>query len=118
MVPLLPAGWGYLAIIAPWLSYVLRKPVISSERWQPWAGDELKPWCALTQEADADWPCIAQLRFGGYLAVKSLMLTAVGLLAVSLMLALHVVPWKDITRYNSAWNTLVNPQRWLLWRMA
>ncbi len=24
------------------------------------------------------------------------------------MLALHVVPWKDITRYNSAWNTLVN----------
>lgn len=35
--------------------------------------------------------------------------TAVGLLAVSLMLALHVVPWKDITRYNSAWNTLVNP---------
>lgn len=34
--------------------------------------------------------------------------TAVGLLAVSLMLALHVVPWKDITRYNSAWNTLVN----------
>jgi hypothetical protein len=32
----------------------------------------------------------------------------VGLLAVSLMLALHVVPWKDITRYNSAWNTLVN----------
>ncbi|MCW7225015.1 anion permease [Escherichia coli] len=29
------------------------------------------------------------------------------------MLALHVVPWKDITRYNSAWNTLVNPQSWL-----
>ncbi|MFP1528092.1 anion permease [Escherichia coli] len=26
--------------------------------------------------------------------------TAVGLLAVSLMLALHVVPWKDITHYN------------------
>ncbi|EAS3578343.1 DASS family sodium-coupled anion symporter [Salmonella enterica] len=24
------------------------------------------------------------------------------------LLALHVVPWKDITRYNSAWNTLVN----------
>lgn len=24
------------------------------------------------------------------------------------MVDLHVVPWKDITRYNSAWNTLVN----------
>ncbi len=34
--------------------------------------------------------------------------TAVGLLAVSLMLALHVVSWKDITKYSSAWNTLVN----------
>ncbi len=42
--------------------------------------------------------------FGG----KIINATAVGLLAVSLMLALHVVPWKDITRYNSAWNTLVN----------
>lgn len=42
--------------------------------------------------------------FGG----KYINATAVGLLAVSLMLALHVVPWKDITRYNSAWNTLVN----------
>ncbi len=36
--------------------------------------------------------------FGG----KIINATAVGLLAVSLMLALHVVPWKDITRYNSA----------------
>ena len=34
--------------------------------------------------------------------------TAVGLLAVSLMLALHVVAWKDITKYSSARNTLVN----------
>ncbi|PKR37621.1 hypothetical protein CU560_03515 [Serratia ureilytica] len=24
------------------------------------------------------------------------------------MLALHVVSWKDITKYSSAWNTLVN----------
>lgn len=39
--------------------------------------------------------------FGG----KIINATAVGLLAVSLMLALHVVPWKDITRYNSARNT-------------
>jgi len=42
--------------------------------------------------------------FGG----EAIDATAVGLLAVSLMLALHVVPWKDITKYNSAWNTLVN----------
>lgn len=33
--------------------------------------------------------------------------TAVCLLAVSLMLALHVVSWKD-RKYSSAWNTLVN----------
>ena len=35
--------------------------------------------------------------------------TAVCLLAVSLMLALHVVSWKEITKYSSARNTLVNP---------
>lgn len=40
---------------------------------------------------------------------KLLDATVVCLLAVSLMLALHVVSRKDITRYSSAWNTLVNP---------
>lgn len=36
--------------------------------------------------------------FGG----KFIDATTVGLLAVSLMLALHVVSWKDITKYSSA----------------
>ena len=56
---------------------------------------------------DTDWPCIVSLGLWVF-GSEVINATAVGLLAVSLMLALHVVPWKDITRYNSAWNTLVN----------
>lgn len=39
---------------------------------------------------------------------KMLNATTVCLLAVSLMLALQVVSWKNITKYSSAWDTLVN----------
>lgn len=79
------------------------------KKWQLWAGDELKTMGALTRR---EWTLIGLVLLSLGLWVfgsEVINATAVGLLAVSLMLALHVVPWKDITRYNSAWNTLVNP---------
>ncbi len=79
------------------------------KKWQPRAGDELKTMGALTRR---EWTLIGLVLLSLGLWVfgsEVINATAVGLLAVSLMLALHVVPWKDITRYNSAWNTLVNP---------
>ncbi len=79
------------------------------KKWQPWAGDELKTMGRLTRR---EWTLIGLVLLSLGLWVfgsEVINATAVGLLAVSLMLALHVVPWKDITRYNSAWNTLVNP---------
>ncbi len=98
-----------MLIIAPWLSYVLYKPEIThSEEVATWAGDELKTMGALTRR---EWTLIGLVLLSLGLWVfgsEVINATAVGLLAVSLMLALHVVPWKDITRYNSAWNTLVN----------
>lgn len=104
----LPVG-VILLIIAPWLSYVLYKPEIThSEEVATWAGDELKTMGALTRR---EWTLIGLVLLSLGLWVfgsEVINATAVGLLAVSLMLALHVVPWKDITRYNSAWNTLVN----------
>ncbi|MGV3958243.1 citrate/succinate antiporter CitT [Citrobacter freundii] len=104
----LPVGI-ILLIVAPWLSYVLYKPEVThSAEVAAWAGDELKGMGKLTRkEITLIGLVLLSLGlwvFGG----KLIDATAVGLLAVSLMLALHVVPWKDITRYNSAWNTLVN----------
>ncbi|EHM6396285.1 anion permease [Salmonella enterica subsp. enterica serovar Agona] len=104
----LPVGI-ILLIVAPWLSYVLYKPEVThSAEVAAWAGGELKNMGRLSRK---EWTLIGLVLlslglwvFGG----KIINATAVGLLAVSLMLALHVVPWKDITRYNSAWNTLVN----------
>lgn len=98
----LPVGI-ILLIVAPWLSYVLYKPEVThSAEVAAWAGDELKSMGRLSRK---EWTLIGLVLlslglwvFGG----KIINATAVGLLAVSLMLALHVVPWKDITRYNSA----------------
>lgn len=104
----LPVGI-ILLIVAPWLSYILYKPEIThSEEVSNWAGGALKEMGRLTrQEMTLIGLVLLSLSlwvFGG----KIINATAVGLLAVSLMLALHVVPWKDITKYHSAWNTLVN----------
>lgn len=104
----LPVGI-ILLVVAPWLSYLLYKPEIThSEEVSNWAGDALKEMGRLTRkELTLIGLVLLSLSlwvFGG----KIINATAVGLLAVSLMLALHVVPWKDITKYHSAWNTLVN----------
>ncbi|WP_312626564.1 anion permease [Scandinavium sp.] len=104
----LPVGI-LLLIVAPWLSYVLYKPEVThSEEVSGWAGNALKEMGALSRK-EITLICLVLLSLalwvfgGGFIDA-----TAVGLLAVSLMLTLHVVPWKEITRYNSAWNTLVN----------
>ncbi len=104
----LPVGI-ILLVVAPWLSYLLYKPEIThSEEVSNWAGDALKEMGRLTRkEITLIGLVLLSLGlwvFGG----KIINATAVGLLAVSLMLALHVVPWKAITQYHSAWNTLVN----------
>ncbi|MCP6536473.1 anion permease, partial [Klebsiella pneumoniae] len=76
------------------------KPEIThSEEVATWAGDELKTMGALTRR---EWTLIGLVLLSLGLWVfgsEVINATAVGLLAVSLMLALHVVPWKDITRY-------------------
>ncbi|AJJ09674.1 citrate carrier [Yersinia rohdei] len=104
----LPVGL-ILLIVAPWLSYVLYKPgVTKSDEVSAWAQTALSEMGALTRkETTLIGLVLLSLClwvFGG----KFIDATAVGLLAVSLMLALHVVSWRDITKYSSAWNTLVN----------
>ena len=102
MVPaFLPVGL-LLLIIAPLISYYLYKPGVthSSEvaagRIPRWGNGQ-----ADAQGIHPDRPVLLSLClwvFGG----KMLDATAVCLLAVSLMLALHVVSWKEITKYSSA----------------
>uniref|UniRef100_UPI00201DF2A2 anion permease n=1 Tax=Escherichia coli TaxID=562 RepID=UPI00201DF2A2 len=104
----LPVGL-LLLIIAPLISYYLYKPgVTHSSEVAAWANTALGEMGKLTRK---EYTLIGLVLlslclwvFGG----KVLDATAVCLLAVSLMLALHVVSWKDITKYSSAWNTLVN----------
>ena len=64
MVPLLPAGWGYLAYHCA-VAFLRVQTGNHSEEVATWAGDELKTMGVLTRRVDADWPCIAQLRFVG-----------------------------------------------------
>lgn len=104
----LPVGI-ILLCVAPWLSYVLYKPgVTHSMEVAVWASDELKKMERLTRkEMTLIGLVVLSLGlwvFGG----KIISATTVSLLAVSLMLSLRIVQWKDITRYNNAWNTLVN----------
>ncbi|MCS2163552.1 anion permease [Scandinavium sp. H11S7] len=104
----LPVGL-ILLVVAPWLSYVLYKPEVThSEEVSGWAGNALREMGALTRkEKTLIGLVLLSLGlwvFGG----DYINATAVGLLAVSLMLALHVVPWKEVTKYTGAWNTLVN----------
>jgi len=105
----LPVG-VILLIVAPWLAYILYKPDITkSEEVSGWAGNALKEMGRLSgKEIILILLVIMSLIlwvFGKSLHVNA---TLVGLIAVSLMLALRVVPWKSITNYSSAWNTLMN----------
>lgn len=104
----LPVGL-ILLIVAPWLSYVLYKPgVTKSNEVAVWAVGALKEMGGLTKK---ELTLIVLVLFSLCLWVfgnSFIDATAVGLLAVALMLILHVVAWKDITKYSSAWNTLVN----------
>lgn len=104
----LPVGL-ILLVVAPWLSYVLYKPgVTKSNEVAVWAVGALKEMGGLTKK---ELTLIVLVLFSLCLWVfgtNFIDATAVGLLAVSLMLLLHVVAWKDITKYASAWNTLVN----------
>lgn len=104
----LPVGI-ILLVVAPWLSYMLYKPEIThSAEVSGWASEALKEMGALSGKEmiliGLVLLSLALWVFGG----AFINATAVGLLAVSLMLALHVIPWKEITKYSSAWNTLVN----------
>lgn len=104
----LPVGL-VLLIVAPLLSYYLYKPgVTHSSEVAGWADGALAEMGKLSRQ---EYTLIGLVLlslclwvFGG----KVVNATAVCLLAVSLMLALHVVSWKAITQYSSAWNTLVN----------
>ncbi len=104
----LPVGL-ILLIVAPWLSYVLYKPgVTKSNEVAIWAVGALKEMGGLTKK-ELTLIVLVLLSLCLWVFGNSFIdATAVGLLAVSLMLILHVVAWKDITKYSSAWNTLVN----------
>ncbi|HDL7750223.1 TPA: anion permease [Yersinia enterocolitica] len=104
----LPVGL-ILLIVAPWLSYVLYKPgVTKSDEVATWAQTALNEMGGLTRKEMILIGLVLLSLCLWVFGSKFIDATAVGLLAVSLMLALHVVSWKDITKYSSAWNTLVN----------
>ncbi|KAA6405956.1 anion permease [Candidatus Tokpelaia sp.] len=104
----LPAGL-ILLVITPWLAYIFYKPEVThSAEVSGWAGGELKKLGGLTHK-EIILICLVLLSlclwiFGTHIINA----TVVCLLAVSLMLALRIVPWKDITGYSSAWNTLIS----------
>jgi len=106
----LPVGI-LLIIVAPWLAYILYKPDITkSEEVSGWAGGALQEMGRLSAR-EIILICLVVMSlllwiFGKkYLGLDA---TLVALIAVSLMLALRVVPWKEVVNYSSAWNTLVN----------
>jgi citrate:succinate antiporter len=104
----LPVGL-ILFIVSPLLAYLLYKPEITHcAEVSSWAGQSLSEMGRLSRK---EYTLIALVLISLGLWVfgdKVINATAVGLLAVSLMLALGVVRWSDITKYSSAWNTLVN----------
>lgn len=108
----LPVGL-LLLIIAPLISYYLYKPgVTHSSEVAARADTALGEMGKLTRkEYTLIGPVLLSLClwvFGG----KMLDATAVCLLAVSLMLALHVVSWKEITKYSSARTRWLTRRRW------
>jgi len=105
---LLPVGLTLL-IIATLISYYLYKPgVTHSSELASWANTALDEMGKLTCR---EYTLIVLVLLSLSLWVfcsKMLNATVVCLLAVSLMMALQVVSCKDITKYSSSWNTMVN----------
>jgi len=98
-----------LLIITPWLAYSFYKPEIThSEEVAGWAKGELQKLGGLTRNEIILISLVCLSLFLWIFGTHIINATVVCLLAVSLMLALRIVPWKDITGYSSAWNTLVN----------
>ncbi|EFW11264.1 putative citrate:succinate antiporter, partial [Serratia symbiotica str. Tucson] len=92
-----------LLIIAPLISYYLYKPgVTHSSEIASWVNNALDEMGKLTLK-EYTLICLVLLSLSLWVfGSKMLNATAVCLLAVSLMLALQVVSWKDITKYSSA----------------
>ncbi|QIE25448.1 L-tartrate/succinate antiporter [Caballeronia sp. SBC1] len=104
----LPVGL-ILLIVSPLLSYVLYKPGITrSSEVSNWAKKSLDEMGKLNRK-ECTLIVLVLLSLCLWVFGDSFIdATAVGLLAVSLMLVLRVVSWSDVTKYSSAWNTLVN----------
>ncbi|MEW5289257.1 anion permease [Erwinia papayae] len=104
----LPVGI-ILLLVSPALVWLLYKPGITqSTEVAAWAAEELKSLGRLTHKEITLIGLVLLSLALWVLGGKLVSATAVALLAVALMLALRVVPWKEVTRYSSAWNTLVN----------
>ncbi|MFC0140406.1 anion permease [Erwinia mallotivora] len=104
----LPVGI-ILLVVSPALVWLLYKPGITqSTEVAAWAAEELKSLGRLTHKEITLIGLVLLSLALWVLGGKLISATAVALLAVALMLALRVVPRKEITRYSSAWNTLVN----------
>ncbi|EXU76902.1 anion permease [Erwinia mallotivora] len=104
----LPVGI-ILLLVSPALVWLLYKPGITqSTEVAAWAAEELKSLGRLTHKEITLIGLVLLSLALWVLGGKLISATAVALLAVALMLALRVVPWKEVTRYSSAWNTLVN----------
>lgn len=99
-----------LIIIAPLISYFLYKPTITkNSEVTKWAAQELSTLGKLSyKELALIALIIISLTlwiFGKQIGINS---TVTALIAVSFMLILRVVVWKDIISYAESWNTLVN----------
>lgn len=104
----LPAGIILLAV-APWLAYMLYKPEVThSEEVAEWAKEELKKMPSLSRKETLLIALVLLSLCLWIFGAQIINATVVGLLAVSLMLLLQIVSWKDITRDSNAWNTLIN----------
>ncbi len=96
-----------LLIIEPLISYYLYKPGLThSSKVASLANNALNEMGKLTRK---EYILIGLVLLSLWVFVSNMLnATAVCLLVVSLMLALQGVSWKDITKYYSAWNTLIN----------
>lgn len=104
----LPVGI-ILLLVSPALVWLLYKPgTTQSTEVAAWAAEELKRLGRLTHKEITLIGLVLLSLALWVLGGKLISATAVALLAVALMLALRVVHWKEVTRYSSAWNTLVN----------
>lgn len=105
----LPVGL-ILLVALPWLAYVFYKPTVThSEEVSGWASNALKEMGGLTRnEIILIILVILSLALWVFGKALGLNATLVALMAVALMLALRIVPWKAVINYSNAWNTLVS----------